>query len=162
MRKLLFFILISLIFACNSQLDKAIVYNNTLLEEQQGIGKEIKSYLDLVKDTSQSLSIEEAKKQLLINIENSIIKVDNISDYNGNSEFKESVTSVLKAYLEGVKYEYDAVVTYQLLPSSEKTQEKKWKAEQHAIHADKNISEKEDYFILMQQKFAQENNIDLD
>lgn len=162
MKKIFFIIVISLIVSCNTQLDKAIIYNNTLLVEQQEIGTEIKSYLDLVKDTSQTSKIKPVKKQLIIKIENSIIKVENTPDFNGNHEFKESVSSVLNAYLEGVKYEYDAVVTYQLLPRTEKTQEKKWKAEQHALHADKNISEKEDYFILMQQKFAQENNFDLD
>jgi hypothetical protein len=162
MRKLLFIICISIFISCNSQLDKAIEYNNTLLKEQQWIGSEIKSYLNIIKDTSQIWKLDEVKKQLLIDIEKSITEVEKISDFNGNLEFKESVISVLNAYSEGVKTEYDAIAIYQLLPTSEKTQDKKWQAEQHAIHADENISKKEDHFILMQQKFAKKNNIDLD
>ncbi|MEZ7901576.1 MAG: hypothetical protein QMC21_06080 [Flavobacteriales bacterium] len=162
MKKLFFIICVSICISCNSQLDKAIEYNNTLLKEQQWISSEIKSYLDIIKDTSQTERLEEAKRQLLIDIEESIIKVEKLTDFNGNFEFKRSVIAVLNTYHEGVKTDYDAIATYQLLPTSEKTQDKKWQAEQHAIYADEIISKKEDYFILMQQKFAKENNIDLD
>ena len=162
MKKLFFIICVSISISCNSQLDKAIEYNNTLLKEQQWISSEIKSYLDIIKDTSQTERLEEAKRQLLIDIEESIIKVEKLTDFNGNFEFKRSVIAVLNTYHEGVKTDYDAIATYQLLPTSEKTQDKKWQAEQHAIYADEIISKKEDYFILMQQKFAKENNIDLD
>tara|TARA_B110000967_G_scaffold118060_1_gene120829 strand:+ start:1765 stop:2253 length:489 start_codon:yes stop_codon:yes gene_type:complete len=162
MKKLFFIICVSICISCNSQLDKAIEYNNTLLKEQQWISSEIKSYLDIIKDTSQTERLEEAKRQLLIDIEESIIKVEKLTDFNGNFEFKRSVIAVLNTYHEGVKTDYDAIATYQLLPTSEKTQDKKWQAEQYAIYADEIISKKEDYFILMQQKFAKENNIDLD
>ena len=162
MRRLFFIICASIFISCNSQLDKAIEYNNTLLKEQQWIGSEIKSYLDIIKDTSQSWRLQDVKKQLLIDIKKSITKVEKTSDFNGNIVFKESVISVLNAYFEGIKSEYDAIVTYQLLPTSKKTQDKKWQAEQYAIHADENISKKEDHFILMQQKFAKENSINLD
>ena len=162
MKKLFFIICVSICISCNSQLDKAIEYNNTLLKEQQWISSEIKSYLDIIKDTSQTERLEEAKRQLLIDIEESIIKVEKLTDFNGNFEFKRSVIAVLNTYHEGVKTDYDAIATYQLLPTSEKTQDKKWQAEQHTIYADEIISKKEDYFILMQQKFAKENNIDLD
>jgi hypothetical protein len=162
MKKLFFIICVSICISCNSQLDKSIEYNNTLLKEQQWISSEIKSYLDIIKDTSQTERLEEAKRQLLIDIEESIIKVEKLTDFNGNFEFKRSVIAVLNTYHEGVKTDYDAIATYQLLPAFEKTQDKKWEAEQHAIHGDKIISKKEDCFILMQQKFAKENNIDLD
>jgi hypothetical protein len=162
MRTLFFIICASIFISCNSQLDKAIEYNNTLLKEQQWIGSEIKSYLNTIKDTSQTWRLNEVKKQLLVDIEKSITEVEKISDFNGNLEFKESVISVLDAYCEGVKTEYNAIVTYLLLPTSKKTKDKKWQAEQHAIHADEDISKKEDHFILMQQKFAKKNNIDLD
>ena len=162
MKKLFFIICVSICISCNSQLDKAIEYNNTLLKEQQWISSEIKSYLDIIKDTSQTTRLEEVKKQLLIDIEESIAEIEKLADFNGNIEFRESVIAVLNTYHEGVRTDYDAIATYQLLPAFEKTQDKKWKAEQHAIHGDKNISKKEDYFILMQQQFAKENNIDLD
>lgn len=162
MRKLVFIICVSICISCSSQLDEAIEYNNTLLKEQQWISSEIRSYLDIIKDTSKTTRLEEVKKQLLIEIKESIVEIEKLADFNGNIEFKESVISVLNSYREGVKTDYNAIVTYQLLPVLEKTEDKKWQAEEHAFHGDENISKKEDYFILMQQQFAKENNINLD
>ena len=162
MKNLLFIISIFSIISCNSLTDKAIDYNNKLLEEYISISDEMKAYLDVIRDTAHSTSSIQQKTKLLEQIEQSISTVNKIGDFNGNNSFNKSVISVLNAYSKGIKTEYNAIALYQELPSSEKTSQKKWEAEQHVIHADEEITKAEDYFILKQKEFAKENNFNLD
>lgn len=162
MKNLIYLVSLLLILSCNSNTDKAIIYNNTLLKEQQKIGLEIKSYLDIVKDTVASENQILLKEKLLSNIKTSLTVIDKLKNFDGNTDFKESVKAVLNEYYKGINTEYDAIVKYNKLPHSEKTPEKKWQAEQHAIHADEIITKAEDHFILMQKEFAEKHNIKLD
>lgn len=162
MKNLLIFISVLFFISCNSKAKQATLYNNDLLKQEQYIADEMEVYLGKLKDSSQTDSLVGLQKELLTKIEESIQSVERIKDFNGNVVFKQSVVAVLKAYYDGVKFEYEKVADYQRLPLSEKSLEKKQQAENYAIQADEKIGEAEDYFILMQQQFAKENNFELD
>ena len=162
MKNLLFIISILSIISCNSVTNKAIIYNNKLLNEYVSISDEMNSYLDIIRDTSHSTSSIQQKRKLLEQIEQSISTLNTLGDFNGNISFNKSVVLVLNAYSEGIKNEYNAIALYQTIPDSEKTSQKRWEAEQHVIHADEEITKAEDYFILKQKEFAKENNFNLD
>ena len=162
MKNLLFSLSLVVLFSCQSQTNKAIDYNNTLLEHHLFIANEMEQYLENLMDTSQTYKLDVMKEEVLNEIDKRIDSITKMEDFNGNSTFKNSVIAVFKAYAHGVKYDYEQVVDFEKLPNSEKTEEKKRQAEISAMLANQDISKAEDYFIQCQQEFAKENNFELD
>ncbi|MEN8929320.1 MAG: hypothetical protein ABF242_00465 [Flavobacteriales bacterium] len=161
MRNLLVTISLLILFACTSQTDKAITYNNALLGEQQFVANRMEEYLMKLKDSSETHTLTEFKNEILVNIEKSKSKIKELKVFQGDSTFSESVTSVLTSYASSLKNEYEEVAKFMRLPDSLKTLDKKLYAEKHAVQADELISEKEDYFINLQEKFAKEHGFQL-
>ena len=153
-----------LLFSCGIiNQNKAVDYNNSLIEEQEKVADYINEFIDMVTstDTLSHTIIQEKRKATIDAIDKGIENVNEIGDFKNSSEFKESILKVLKAYRNGVENQYTEMANYMLLPAEEQTPERYFETQATAYVADSLISVAEGDFIEAQQIFAKEHNIEL-
>lgn len=163
-KTLLFFTLTYTLFSCGIiNQNKAVDYNNSLIEEQEKVADHINEFIELVTtaDTLSHTMIQESRQETLNAIDESIENVKKIGDYKKSSDFKESILNVFQAYRNGVEKEYTQMANYMLLPEEEQTPVRYFETQSTAFVADSLISIAEGDFIEAQQRFAKEHNIKL-
>ena len=165
MKKLLFFITASIMMSCTViEQNKAIDYNNALVEEQEKVADKINEFIDLItlEDTLDYTSVHEKRKEVLETINLSISKVNEIGGFGESEEFKNSILKVLNAYKNGVENEYTTMANFLLLPLEEQTDERYNETEEIAYVADSLIGLAEENFMDAQQVFANSYNLQLE
>jgi len=165
MKKLLFFIAASLFMSCTViEQNKAIDYNNALVEEQEKVADKINEFIDLITivDSIDYTMVHEKRKEVIESIDLSITKVNEIGGFGESEEFKNSILAVLNAYRNGVENEYTTMANFLLLPIEEQTDERYNETESIAYVADSLIGLAEENFINAQQVFADSYNLQLE
>ena len=165
MKKLLLFITISFMMSCTViEQNKAIDYNNSLVDVQEKVADKINEFIDLItiEDTLDYTMVYEKRKEVLESIDQGIIEVNKIGGFGESEEFKSSILSVLNAYKEGIENEYTTMANFLLLPIEEQTDERYSETEEIAYVADSLIGIAEDQFINAQQVFAASYKLQLE
>lgn len=165
MKKLLLFIAVSFMMSCTViEQNKAIDYNNSLVDVQEKVADKINEFIDLItiEDTLDYTMVYEKRKEVLESIDQGIIEVNKIGGFGESEEFKSSILSVLNAYREGIENEYTTMANFLLLPIEEQTDERYSETEEIAYVADSLIGIVEDQFINAQEVFATSYNLQLE
>lgn len=165
MKKLLLFIAVSFMMSCTViEQNKAIDYNNSLVDVQEKVADKINEFIDLItiEDTLDYTMVYEKRKEVLESIDQGIIEVNKIGGFGESEDFKSSILSVLNAYREGIENEYTTKANFLLLPIEEQTDERYSETEEIAYVADSLIGIAEDQFINAQQVFAASYNLQLE
>lgn len=165
MKKLLLFITISFMMSCTViEQNKAIDYNNSLVDVQEKVADKINEFIDLItiEDTLDYTMVYEKRKEVLESIDQGIIEVNKIGGFGESEEFKSSILSVLNAYREGIENEYTTMANFLLLPIEEQTDKRYSETEEIAYVADSLIGIAEDQFINAQQVFAASYKLQLE
>ncbi len=164
MKKLILFISATLLFSCGViQQNKAVDYNNSLIEEQEKVADFINEFIEMVTtaDTLSHTIIKEKRQKVLGRIDKSIENVKEIGGFKNSNEFQNSILNVFQAYRNGVENEYTEMANYLLLPAEEQTPTRYFETQDIAFVADSLISIAEGDFMDAQKVFADKHNIQL-
>ena len=165
MKKLIFFIAASWLMSCTViEQNKAIDYNNALVEEQEKVADKINEFIDLITivDSIDYTMVDEKRKEVIESIDLSTNKVNEIGGFGESEDFKNSILAVLKAYRNGIENEYTTMANFLLLPIEEQTDERYNQTESIAYVADSLIGLAEENFMDAQQVFADSYNLQLE
>lgn len=109
---------ILLVTACNSpsssvehpELEAAytspVDYNNTIIEAQQDIIRELMAFGNYFNTTDESAGLEKVRQNIITACDSSIKKVSALKDYDGNTRLRDAALDLFRFYKEIAKNEY--------------------------------------------------------
>ena len=123
MKTILSLIIISILFfgACTNQSEKAINYNDQIINQQQKIvqlfNKLDSSFADTVNQSFKTIY-----QELMQEVEHQLKSIDSFPDFDGNNQFKQEYKTLLTVYQDVVKNDYSKMIDLYTLPDSLYTQ----------------------------------------
>jgi hypothetical protein len=165
MKHLFIFIAVSFMMSCTViEQNKAIDYNNSLVDVQEKVADKVNEFIDLITlvDSLNYNMVHDKRKEVLTSIDKGILEVKEIGSFGKSEDFKNKLLSVFNAYKSGIENEYTTKANFLLLPLEEQTDDQYNETEEIAYVADSLIGIAEDNFIQAQEVFSQSYNLVLE
>jgi len=165
MKHLFIFIAVSFMMSCTViEQNKAIDYNNSLVDVQEKVADKVNEFIDLITlvDSLNYNMVHDKRKEVLTSIDKGILEVKEIGGFGKSEDFKNKLLSVFNAYKSGIENEYTTMANFLLLPLEEQTDDQYNETEEIAYVADSLIGIAEDNFIQAQEVFSQSYNLVLE
>lgn len=162
MKTILSLIIISILFlsACSNQPEKAIKYNDQIINQQQKIvflfNKLDSSFADTINH-----SFKVIHQELMQEIDNQLKFIDSFPDFEGKNQFKQEYKILLTVYQDVVKNDYAKMIDLYTLPDSLYTQNVKNDFLQTNKIANNKLQQALNKFIEVQKQFAEEYKFNL-
>ncbi|HNV96570.1 MAG TPA: hypothetical protein PKG63_08855 [Bacteroidales bacterium] len=162
MKTILSLIIISILFfgACTNQSEKAINYNDQIINQQQKI-VQLFNKLDSSFTDTVNQSFKTIYQELMQEVEHQLKSIDSFPDFDGNNQFKQEYKTLLTVYQDVVKNDYSKMIDLYTLPDSLYTQNVKDDFLQTNKIANDKLQEALNRFIEVQKQFASKYKFNL-
>ncbi len=156
MKKLSFFLVLALSFLltkCGPTTDDAINYNDRLIDIELNVIDKIDA-VDNAFATYDPKLIEPAMNEAISEIEKAVKQVEEIGDFDGDSEFKDALSDLLNLFKSQLNNEYKEQLEIYKLPDDKYTETEENRYNELLNKMDEECTEAFRKFTDAQQKFA--------
>ncbi len=158
---LLFAVLIGFLSACGPTPEEAAKYNDKIIAEQSEIVLKIDALIETY-TTFINPDIQAAYDEAVAQVNGSITVVEGMGEFDKSNVYKEDVLALLNSYKSILEIEHKEMVRLYSLPDTAFTQEHSLKWDNLATESDTKTQEAIEKFKLAQQKFAENNKLNLE
>ncbi len=162
MKELSLFLVLSFILTkCAPTTDDAVNYNNKLTNIELNVIDKINA-LDNAFATYDPALIEPAMNEAISEIEKAVKKVEEIGDFDGNSEFKDALLNLLNILKKHLNNEYKEQLEIYKLPNDKYTETEENRYNELLDKIEEEYTEAFRKFADAQQKFAEKRGLVLE
>lgn len=157
---LLFAVLIGFLSACGPTPEEAAKYNDKIVAEQEEIVQKIDALIETY-TTFINADIQKAYDNAVSQVDGSLKVVTEMEDFNKSDVYKEEALDLFNSYKSILDLEHKEMVRLYALPDTAYTQEHSLKWDKLTEDADTKTQVAIEKFKLAQEKFAENNNLEL-
>lgn len=160
MKRLFTVICLLMLFACNSSKEKAIIYNDTFVEQELLVINKEDSLIEAI-SRNQTEIAKVVYQNFLFQIKSSTKIINNTASFEGETEFRKAILNLFKTYQSVAENEYSDMINISEIPDERYTKVDDEKLITLTKKIDAELNEKMNIFANAQKKFADKYHFEL-